>query len=76
VTDNDESRRTRGRLRVAEVAREIGVSASTVRRMIADGELDGYRLRQPSSKAQNTPLYVTRASFDLYLQKVKASTNE
>lgn len=66
----NESRRTRGRIRVAAAAVELGVSPSTVRRMIADGELDGYRLRQPKSGAQNTPLYVTRASLDRALERM------
>ena len=65
-----------GHLRVAVVARKLGVSTSTVRRMIADGELDGYRLRQPKTAGSNTPLYVTRASYLAHVQRTGIQTDD
>jgi excisionase family DNA binding protein len=52
-------------LRVAYVARALGVSTSTVRRMIRDGELEAFKTRNRI----NSPLRITQASFDAYVER-------
>ena len=55
---------TKTHLTVAETADELDVSPATVRRMIANGYLDGHRT--PGGHAR-----ITLASIDLYLSTRK-----